>query len=79
MKAKTITLLVIVALFVILVMQNSAPVSINVYFWSLAMSGIILFPAILVVGIIIGFILAKVNTQKRRERQAEKQQKKKSD
>lgn len=73
MKAKTITLLVIVALFIILVMQNSAPVSINVYFWSVVMSGIILFPAILVVGIIVGFILAKVDTQKRRERQTEKQ------
>ncbi|MFO7897113.1 MAG: LapA family protein [Candidatus Cloacimonadales bacterium] len=76
MKAKTITLLVLVALFIILVMQNSAPVKINIYFWSIHMSGIILFPAILIVGVIIGYILAKVNSQKRHNRQAEKSDKK---
>jgi uncharacterized integral membrane protein len=66
MKTKTIIIAILTALFVILVMQNSGVVSVKAYFWEVQMSGIILFPAILILGIIIGYIWAILNIKKRK-------------
>lgn len=68
MKTKSIIIAILTALFVILVMQNSGVVSIKAYFWEIEMSGIVLFPTILILGIIIGYIWAKINVKKKNKK-----------
>jgi len=59
MKAKTIIILVLVALFLIILFQNTQVVELRLLFWTISMSRIILFPLTLLVGIIIGFVLGR--------------------
>ncbi len=68
MKTKSIIIAILTALFVILVMQNSGVVSIKAYFWEIEMSGIVLFPTILILGIIIGYFWAKMNVKKKNKK-----------
>jgi len=60
MKAKTIIILVIIALFVIILIQNTQVVTLRLFFWKVGMSQIILIPLTIVIGLVIGFIVAKV-------------------
>ncbi|HPR18484.1 MAG TPA: LapA family protein [Candidatus Cloacimonadota bacterium] len=64
MKFKTILILLLFVLIVIIFVQNTEVVDFKVYFWKLSMSRIILYPAILVIGFIIGYITAKINRRK---------------
>jgi len=59
MKAKTIIILVLIALFLIILFQNTQVVELRLLFWTISMSRIILFPLTLLVGIIIGFVLGR--------------------
>lgn len=58
MKAKFIVLLVILVLFLIFLFQNSRVVSLRFYFWEISMSQIIVIPLFLVVGFVLGYIVA---------------------
>ncbi|MCF7794221.1 MAG: hypothetical protein K9N09_10045 [Candidatus Cloacimonetes bacterium] len=64
MKFKSILALIIFILIVIIFVQNTEVVEFKVFFWKLQMSRIILYPGILVIGIIIGYIIAKINRHK---------------
>jgi uncharacterized integral membrane protein len=68
MKAKIIILLIIVVLFTIFVSQNTDVITVKVFFWSFPMSIIVLISLTGFLGVIIGFILARVfdrgNTKK---------------
>lgn len=59
MKWKIILGLVILALFVILLIQNTQIVTFSIYFWKVSISQVILVPIILLVGILLGMLLAK--------------------
>jgi len=59
MKTKTIIILVLVALFLIILFQNTEVMEMRLFFWTISMSRIILFPLTLLVGIIIGFVLGR--------------------
>ena len=59
MKPMTIVILVIVALFVIILVQNTQVVTLRLLFWKLGMSQIILVPLTMLIGFIIGYIVAK--------------------
>lgn len=59
MKVKTIIILVLAVLALILIVQNTEVVPIQILFWQLLMSRIILILLLLVIGFAIGFILAK--------------------
>lgn len=59
MKAMTIVILVLVALFVIILVQNTQVVTLRLLFWKLGMSQIILVPLTMLIGFIIGYIVAK--------------------
>jgi len=74
MKFKTILILFILLIFTIILFQNVdilASVSIHLLFWKFeTVSPFILFPLILFVGIIIGFLFAgtrRKNKQKKKE------------
>ena len=73
MKPKTIILLILLALFLVFLLQNTEVVQLKFLFWKVEMSRIIFFPLTLLVGIIIGYVLTKVGKKK------EKQEKRSND
>lgn len=68
MKPKIIIILVLVALFAILLIQNIQVVTYRLFFWKISVSQIILVPLAMLVGFIIGFIVAKVTSSQKRNR-----------
>jgi uncharacterized integral membrane protein len=60
MKPMTIVILVLVALFVIILVQNTQVVTLRLLFWKLGMSQIILVPLTMLIGFVIGYLVAKV-------------------
>ncbi|MFW6114672.1 MAG: lipopolysaccharide assembly protein LapA domain-containing protein [Thermodesulfobacteriota bacterium] len=70
MRPKFIAVLVLIALFLVILIQNLQPVTLRLFFWKVSMSQIILIPIIMAIGAVIGFIIAKVagNRRKRKNR-----------
>lgn len=60
MKAKIIFLMILVVLFTIFVSQNTEVVTVKAYFWQFQMSIIVLISLIGLLGVIFGFLIAKV-------------------
>ena len=58
MKPKLIALLVIVVLFLVFLFQNTQVVTLRLYFWQLSMPQIILIPLAILVGVVLGYVLA---------------------
>jgi len=69
MRPKFIVLLVLIALFLIILIQNTQVVTLQLFFWKVGMSQIILIPLIMAIGFVVGFVVSKVTgkqpTQKR--------------
>ncbi len=61
MKTKLVLALVILALLVILLIQNTQIVTYRLYFWSVSLSQIILLPLAVLAGFLIGFLTAKMS------------------
>jgi len=59
MKSKFIIILILVLLAVIFVIQNSAMVTIKLFFWSISMNQIIMICGLLLVGFLIGFLVTR--------------------
>lgn len=59
MKTKTIIILILVLFFVIIVLQNTQVVPIQLFFWKISMSRIILIPFFMLIGVIIGLLVPK--------------------
>lgn len=68
MKTKTILILVLLALSVVFIIQNSAMVKIQFFFWSIEMNRIIMIGGLLLVGFVIGFLLAASKKARKTER-----------
>jgi uncharacterized integral membrane protein len=60
MKTKIILLMILVVLFTIFVSQNTEVVTVKAYFWQFQMSIIVLISLIGLLGVIFGFIIAKL-------------------
>jgi uncharacterized integral membrane protein len=60
MKPKTIIILILVVLAVIVVLQNTEIVTLQIFFWKISMSRIIFISFLLLVGFILGFLVAKL-------------------
>lgn len=60
MKLKTIIILILVALFVVIAIQNTQAVTIQILFWKINMSRIIFIPLLMLLGFVIGFLAAQV-------------------
>ena len=56
---KVIGALVLVALFLILLFQNTQVVTLKIYFWEIAMSQIILIPVVFIIGFAAGYLVAR--------------------
>lgn len=57
MKYKLIISIVLICLIVIFLMQNIAAVEIQFFFWTIAMSHVLLMFIVLALGILIGWLL----------------------
>jgi len=57
-KTKTIIILVLIALFLIILIQNTQVVEVQIFFWKMAMSRIIMIPLLLIMGFVIGYLVA---------------------
>lgn len=60
MKVKIIILLIVIVLFTIFVTQNTHIIQIDFLAWSVAMSAIVLISLMMLIGVIAGFIIAKM-------------------
>ena len=60
MKPKLIVVLVLIALLLIILIQNTQVVTLRLFFWKVGMSQIILIPLAMVIGFIVGFVVSKV-------------------
>jgi len=65
MKFKYIALLVLVVIGVVLVFQNTQMVTITLFFWQVSMSGIIMFPLLLLIGFVLGYLVCKFGGKRR--------------
>lgn len=57
-KAKWITAMVIAALILILMAQNTQVVTVRLFLWEISMSRIIFFPALVLLGFVLGYMAA---------------------
>ena len=60
MKSKIIFIMILVVLFTIFVSQNTEVVTVKAYFWQFKMSIIVLISLIGLLGVIFGFIIARL-------------------
>ena len=60
MKPKLIVVLVLIALFLIVLIQNTQVVMLRLFFWKVGMSQIILIPLTMLIGFVVGYIVARV-------------------
>ncbi len=65
MQPKAIALLILFALVVIVLLQNTQVIVLRFYFWKISMSQIVLLFLVLLLGFIIGFITAKLTGGKK--------------
>ena len=72
MKFKTYLILAILLLVIIIFIQNREIVKFQIFFWQISLSRIILFPVLLIIGFIVGYITAKLHRRKRIKQQAAK-------
>ena len=60
MKPKLILVLVLIALFLIVLIQNTQVVTLRLFFWKIGMSQIILIPLTMLIGFVVGYIVTRV-------------------
>ena len=60
MKPKHIVILTAIILVLIFFIQNTQIVTLRLFFWKLSMTQIILLPLTMIVGFVLGYIVAKV-------------------
>lgn len=56
---KAIVIFILMALFVAILIQNTQVVTMRIFFWKIAVSEVILVPSLLLLGFIVGFLMAK--------------------
>ena len=60
MRPKFIVVLVLIALLLIILIQNTQVVTLRLFFWKVGMSQIILIPLAMAIGFVVGFVVSKV-------------------
>ncbi|MBN1254770.1 MAG: LapA family protein [Deltaproteobacteria bacterium] len=71
MKPKTIVILVLIGFFLIILIQNTQVVTLRLLIWKVGMSQIILVPLTMLIGFILGYIVAKVTSGTHKKKEAE--------
>ena len=63
MKPKTIIILILIVLAIVILIQNTQVVEVQIFFWKIAMSRIIMIAFMLILGFVVGYLVA--NLQKK--------------
>jgi uncharacterized integral membrane protein len=58
MKPKTIILMILLLLCLVILIQNTEVVTLQVFFWQITMSRILLIPILILIGFVIGYLAA---------------------
>lgn len=59
MRLKIVFFVIVGALFLIVLLQNTRVVSLQLLFWEVSMSRIVLLPLVMVIGFIAGFFVGR--------------------
>jgi len=65
MKPKVIVILILLVLSLIFVIQNTTIVEVQLFFWKISMARIIMLSFLLLVGFIIGYLVAKFSEERK--------------
>jgi uncharacterized integral membrane protein len=68
MRPKFIVVLVLIALLLIILIQNTQVVTLRLFFWKVGMSQIILIPLTMAIGFVVGFVVSKVTGNQRKQK-----------
>ncbi len=60
MKPKTIGIIIVAVLFFIILVQNTQPVILRLLFWDIMAPQIVLIPVVLLIGFVLGYVVAKL-------------------
>lgn len=60
MKLKSIILIILAVLAFVIIIQNTQVVTVQLFFWQLFMSRIVLILVMMAIGVAIGYIIARV-------------------
>jgi len=63
MKPKIAIILVLIAVFLIIVVQNTQVVEFQLLFWKFAMSRIIVISFMMLIGFVIGYLVARMEKE----------------
>jgi uncharacterized integral membrane protein len=58
MKPKTVIILILLILCLVILVQNTEVVTLQVFLWHITMSRILLIPILIVIGFVIGYLAA---------------------
>jgi uncharacterized integral membrane protein len=65
MKPKVIIILILLVLSFIFIIQNTTIVEVQLFFWKISMARIIMLSFLLLVGFIIGYLVAKFSEERK--------------
>lgn len=65
--AKTIAVLVVLGLVAVFTFQNTEPVKVTLFFWSVSMSVSLMLLATLFLGIVVGMLLSVVGRRRKNQ------------
>ena len=68
MRTRLVIIFIILILFLTVIAQNTELVTIRAFFWTIEMSRIVLLSVALLVGVLIGILLARPWRRKKAER-----------
>ncbi|MEW6526028.1 MAG: LapA family protein [Spirochaetota bacterium] len=67
MHAKVISISIILLLFVIIILQNTQPVSLTILTWNITLPFIVMLFATLIIGLVSGMIVSSLAFRKKRK------------
>ncbi len=67
MRPKTIILMILLLLCLVILVQNTQVVTLQVFFWHITMSRILLIPILILIGFIIGCLAAVLRRRPREQ------------
>jgi len=59
MKARNVFILILTLVFLVIFLQNTEVVSLQILFWQFSMSRIIFFPLMVFIGFVVGFFVGR--------------------
>lgn len=68
MKPKIIIILILIVLFLVIVIQNTQVVEFQLLFWKFAMSRIIVISFMMLVGFVLGYLVARMEKEAKRKK-----------